>query len=267
MIASVRVLIWALALSQLGRGVQGNPIEIDSALTLPTDLTGRSSKPAHDLTIGNKDSVASPSELKTIFLAAAQNFVAKGIAVGAKTLTKYISQEIEHDASGKPKDCLSKSGTVGSDVSGVVNQYVTLATYNHPYNDTQEKEFARQIQWEADEAVKSVSTILPVISELGISALERMFRVAVMASHVDATLEVRAWADHWNRWWLEKYEEVPFDTRSNLQKLLVYAFARSLDILPLTPTLCGLERRFDETFQNRIARLPRTRSTSGSSSE
>lgn len=201
-----------------------------------------------------EDSEAEDSRLRKIAGYVLKTAAAEGAIAAGKGAYEYICELfVENTSRAKAlRDDLPKRPWEGD-----CKEYSSFLKFLNLTDAIITKQrFAKKVQLEADKLVESVRNMQPIVSEPNISALERLYRVAVMANQADPSPDVLAWADHWARWWLEIYEPYLLDTRSNPQKLLMYAVARKKGLIPESVELRELEKRFDVSFKNRIVEHP-----------
>lgn len=105
-----------------------------------------------------------------------------------------------------------------------------------------------ELQWAANDARRITKNMYPDKGERGISALDRMYRIAVFAIKERAPPEDLAFAQKWLDWWKNIRDPFYYDTRSAPDRFFAYVVERQLNFIKETEEIASFEKMFDEEY-------------------
>lgn len=113
-------------------------------------------------------------------------------------------------------------------------------------------EFANQLKESALGEARITSNLYPDLTEMGITPLERLWRLSIWALKGIALDCHLSWATKWQDWW--EAMVVPFDNdkRTAAEKLVAYVAERKLGFIQETPEIRRFEQDFDFEYRSRL---------------
>lgn len=113
-----------------------------------------------------------------------------------------------------------------------------------------EMEKARLLQLSADRNREYFSQRETNVYEAGITPIERLWRLLVLALKPTATKKQLDWVSRWEDWSHSNVRPIGFDTRSAQDKFLAHTSYRRLGLFPDTPEALEFEANFDNEFKS-----------------
>lgn len=113
----------------------------------------------------------------------------------------------------------------------------------------EQKATAAEYQKAADEFRDMYKGVEIDVSEPDITPLERLWRLAIVTTQPNASDEKRWYVDVWAAWWSKLKVGLPFDTRSNGERLATYVKRRRSGNILDTEEILSFESAFHDLYQ------------------
>lgn len=112
----------------------------------------------------------------------------------------------------------------------------------------QHVEYVVELQRAAQESRRLTENKYPDKGEAGITALERLYRIALYAIKDPPAFEDYCFSQKWDKWWRAIQRPPAFDGRTVADRFYAYATERQAGIIPETDEIARFEKQLNADY-------------------